>query len=653
MRSIRKVWIARDRRVLSAELVPGEQIFARGRLERSDQAIASSAYRDVGWGWALRASAGQMLLSSEPLGGGMRQRAAFHRGWARIALGFLLATQLSVAWYYARLGGHTEVVPVTGAHHSESTDSDGDTHDHYTLEVRGESFDIDWGDFASLHEARGSRSASRAGATGRSVQPRPSPGGTASSSRSSRSWSWRGTGCAVAPRGRGSAARSTNRARADCPTADRARLLRCDPQAIEELGPQIGGAIGPGGIGPRLPRAGIWLVYHRRMTIPNVKRLHVMRNILAATLMTGCAGVVDGLGGSDSTGDVTTHAITGNDLSTLALANLGGTACGASSLGDHSFFSSCTGNGGQPEYWCADFARWVWENNGVDTSELSAAAGSFYVYGQHHNTLSNTPALGAAVVFDYGGNGYADHVAIVTQVNDDGTIETASGDWNGQSGSEADFSRTSHVILNSPAYGSTVGTTPGIIGMTISGFITPAGIDNGTSCGGSPAAVGAIDEKYVALGGCGSFLGAPVNPEAGTPDGVGRYSVFEHGSIYWTPKLGAWEVHGVIRDAWRDAGWEAGALGYPISDETGTPDGVGRYNVFEHGSIYWTAQLGAFGVLGRIRDAWAAAGWEAGALGYPISNEYAVTGGRASDFQHGTITWTQATDTTVTSLTMP
>ena len=56
--------------------------------------------------------------------------------------------------------------------------------------------------------------------------------------------------------------------------------------------------------------------------------------------------------------------------------------------------------------------------------------------------------------------------------------------------------------------------------------------------------------------------------------------------------------------------------------------------------------LGAFEVHGRIRDAWKAAGWEAGSLGYPISDEYAVPVGRRSDFQHGSITWTSATDTT-------
>ena len=96
---------------------------------------------------------------------------------------------------------------------------------------------------------------------------------------------------------------------------------------------------------------------------------------------------------------------------------------------------------------------------------------------------------------------------------------------------------------------------------------------------------GAIDAKYRSLGGCGSMLGAPITDERATPDGVGRYSVFERGSIYWTQKTGAHEVHGIIRDKWKELGWEPGVLGYPISDEVTTPDRAGRYNVFEGGSI--------------------------------------------------------------------
>lgn len=166
---------------------------------------------------------------------------------------------------------------------------------------------------------------------------------------------------------------------------------------------------------------------------------------------------------------------------------------------------------------------------------------------------------------------------------------------------------------------------------------------------GAGQTVGDIDAKYRALGGCASILGAPTTNEQPCPDGVGRYNHFEHGSIYWTPSLGAHEVHGLIHDKWASLGWETGTLGYPISDEVTTPDGIGRYNVFEEGSIYWTPSTGAHEVHGRIRDAWKTSGWEAGSLGYPTSDEYAVSGGRRSDFQHGSITWNPATDqTTVT-----
>jgi hypothetical protein len=173
--------------------------------------------------------------------------------------------------------------------------------------------------------------------------------------------------------------------------------------------------------------------------------------------------------------------------------------------------------------------------------------------------------------------------------------------------------------------------------------------NTGTTCNGSPPTVGAIDAKYRALGGCGSLLGHPITSEQTTPDGIGRYSVFERGSIYWTPQTGAFEVHGLIRDKWRDLGWEVG-YGYPITDEMPTPDGVGRYNVFQGGSIYWSPETGAHEVHGRIRDKYAETGWEAGPLGYPVSDEYVVSGGRRSDFEHGSITWDAANDTSTVTV---
>jgi uncharacterized protein with LGFP repeats len=156
---------------------------------------------------------------------------------------------------------------------------------------------------------------------------------------------------------------------------------------------------------------------------------------------------------------------------------------------------------------------------------------------------------------------------------------------------------------------------------------------------------GAIRDRWQLLGSETGFLGYPLTDETGTPDGVGRYNHFQYGSIYWTLGTGAYEVHGAIRDEWASLGWERSVVGYPVTNETGTPDGVGRYNHFQAGSIYWTPGTGAHEVHGAIRDKWASMGWERSFLGYPTTDETGVDfpligAVRMSNFQNGSITWT-------------
>jgi uncharacterized protein with LGFP repeats len=127
-----------------------------------------------------------------------------------------------------------------------------------------------------------------------------------------------------------------------------------------------------------------------------------------------------------------------------------------------------------------------------------------------------------------------------------------------------------------------------------------------------------------------------------TADGRGRVRDFQGGSIYWTPETGAHEVHGDIRVKWARSGGVRSFLGYPVTDETGTPDGVGRFNHFQGGSIYWTPETGAQEVHGDIRERWASMGWERSRLGYPTSDERSWERGRLSDFQGGSILWTAA-----------
>lgn len=161
---------------------------------------------------------------------------------------------------------------------------------------------------------------------------------------------------------------------------------------------------------------------------------------------------------------------------------------------------------------------------------------------------------------------------------------------------------------------------------------------------------GAIREKYLSLGGANSVLGLPTTYERITPDGYGRYNHFQRGSIYWTWGTGAHEVHGSIRDKWASIGWERSYLGYPTTDETVTPDGYGRYNHFQRGSVYWSPASGAHEVQGAIREKWASIGWERSRLGYPTTDEFSVNGGKRSNFQGGFISWNSRTGAVLINL---
>jgi uncharacterized protein with LGFP repeats len=161
---------------------------------------------------------------------------------------------------------------------------------------------------------------------------------------------------------------------------------------------------------------------------------------------------------------------------------------------------------------------------------------------------------------------------------------------------------------------------------------------------GAHAIQGTIRAKWASMGWERGPQGYPITDELTTPDGVGKYNHFSRAdgaSIYWSPGSGgAWSIQGQIRDRWAALGWEAGPLGYPVTDELTTPDGIGRYNQFSKaGSIYWTASTGAHGIYGLIRQRWASMGWERSSLGYPTSDEYGINGGRRNDFVHGWITF--------------
>ncbi|WP_245617422.1 LGFP repeat-containing protein [Amycolatopsis taiwanensis] len=148
---------------------------------------------------------------------------------------------------------------------------------------------------------------------------------------------------------------------------------------------------------------------------------------------------------------------------------------------------------------------------------------------------------------------------------------------------------------------------------------------------GAWALRGLVLAHYRDLGGPGGLLGFPTSDETWTADGEGSYNDFAGSggaSIYWSQASGAWSLHGEIRAKYLAVGGEP-VLGFPTTDENGPPDSVGRYNQFSGAggaSIYWTAGTGAHEVQGAIRSRWAQLGWETGP-GYPVTDEIGTPDG--------------------------
>ncbi|PKW13619.1 hypothetical protein [Saccharopolyspora spinosa] len=188
-------------------------------------------------------------------------------------------------------------------------------------------------------------------------------------------------------------------------------------------------------------------------------------------------------------------------------------------------------------------------------------------------------------------------------------------------------------------------------------FVTPQG--HGASIYGSEFGVasvkGAIRDKWAATGWERGPLGYPISDELDGGDGVGKYNEFSGdgrllAGIVWSPQTGAHSLQGLIAQRYVELGGPTGILGYPTTDERGTPDGRGRYNHFTGtggASIYWAPQTGANEVYGGIRARWSQLGWERSYLGYPVTGEHDIPQGRANGFEHGFVEWHRDTGAVV------
>ncbi|WP_427174754.1 LGFP repeat-containing protein [Arthrobacter sp. 92] len=174
-----------------------------------------------------------------------------------------------------------------------------------------------------------------------------------------------------------------------------------------------------------------------------------------------------------------------------------------------------------------------------------------------------------------------------------------------------------------------------------------------------------IDDFVIKTGGTapgGQNPGADAITAAATTAGIGTatgtvvcgltaggcYQNYTGGVIHWTATTGAFATKGAIDAAWAALGWETGALGYPTSNEIGGLKNGGVYQNFQHGVIHWSPATGAHATKGAIDAAWAAQNWENGGLGYPTSNEIALKNGAYQTFEGGVIHWSPATGAHIT-----
>lgn len=144
-----------------------------------------------------------------------------------------------------------------------------------------------------------------------------------------------------------------------------------------------------------------------------------------------------------------------------------------------------------------------------------------------------------------------------------------------------------------------------------------------------------IANAFTQLGGA-KVLGAATSDE--TRSGSGVFQVFEKGPAYWTAVGGTHFVRGRVFEKYGSAGYERGKLGYPTSDEYAVASG--RMQEFE-GGVITNSNSGTYilrygtGIANAYRDLGGAQ-----VVGLPTTAETPSGKGVFQVFEHGTAYWT-------------
>ncbi|EME19749.1 N-acetylmuramoyl-L-alanine amidase [Rhodococcus triatomae] len=151
--------------------------------------------------------------------------------------------------------------------------------------------------------------------------------------------------------------------------------------------------------------------------------------------------------------------------------------------------------------------------------------------------------------------------------------------------------------------------------------------------------------------GSGVLAAAPANPVADgvpAPGGTDTGSSADSVSALVTEVLRLTD-QSPIAQKWLAEGGDTGRLGAALTGEL--PAKAGNLLVqFMNGAISTSPNGGVWTVLGKIYDTWRASGLDAGALGLPISDEYAVPDGMRTDFEQGSLIFNEVTGIVTTVL---
>jgi len=162
----------------------------------------------------------------------------------------------------------------------------------------------------------------------------------------------------------------------------------------------------------------------------------------------------------------------------------------------------------------------------------------------------------------------------------------------------------------------------------------------GSSKTGYYISKGSIRKTWAALGFESSKLGFPLSNEQRNKTTGAVYQKYQNGYIIGSSKTGYYESRGSIRKVWVAQGYESGDLGFPLSNEQKNTATGAIYQEFQNGYIVGTGKTGYYISTGKIREYWAAQGFEFGDLGFPLSNITLKSGTKyvyQQQYQGGTV----------------